>query len=88
MSLMHDHASLCDADLGRAITRQVSGLKFKFDPTKPPGHRIDAQQIWVGQEEVCHPLSPSKLYSVATKSYLTSGKDGFDCMQVLPYHEH
>ena len=70
--------------MGKNHVPQVSGVKFKFDPSKPPGHRIEARHVWVVREDVCEPLDLARRYSVATKHYLIFGKDGFDCLQVLP----
>ncbi|KAK9788853.1 hypothetical protein WJX73_008626 [Symbiochloris irregularis] len=70
---------------------QVSGVKFRFDPSKPPGHRIDANDVWVTKEDECARIDLDAFYAVATKLYMTSGKDGFDCLQgreVIVDEEH
>lgn len=59
---------------------QVSGLKFAFDPSKPPGKRIDSRLVKV-QDEI---LDLEKNYNLATKLYLKQGKDGFDCLLNCP----
>lgn len=56
---------------------QVSGLRFKFDPRKPPGDRIVKGSIYIGSS----PLEPLSKYRVATKHYIKSGKDGFDVLK-------
>lgn len=56
-------------------------MRFKFDPQKPPGHRIGAGNVWTVHADACHPLDLHRKYTVATKHYLTSGKDGFDCLK-------
>ncbi|XP_035221004.1 trifunctional nucleotide phosphoesterase protein YfkN-like isoform X2 [Stegodyphus dumicola] len=56
---------------------QVAGIQFAFDPTKPPGQRIDPQYIKVGDEY----LDFSQNYRLVTKSYLCQGKDGYDCLK-------
>ena len=45
---------------------QVSGISFAFDPSKPPGSRVDCEYVKVGGEY----LDPEKHYRVVTKSYL------------------
>ena len=52
---------------------QVSGITFKFDPSKPSGSRIVPGSVTVAGT----PLDLEKNYRVATKAYLRSGKDGF-----------
>ncbi|CAF0939692.1 unnamed protein product [Brachionus calyciflorus] len=59
---------------------QVSGLKFAFDPSKPPGKRVDPRLVQVQDEY----LDLEKNYSLATKLYLKQGKDGFDCLLNCP----
>lgn len=61
---------------------QVSGVKFQFDPSKPPGHRIDAKDVWISKEDECTRIDLDASYSIATKLYMTSGKDGFKSLQV------
>eukprot|EP01100_Stratorugosa_tubuloviscum_P007224 TRINITY_DN3022_c2_g1_i1.p1 TRINITY_DN3022_c2_g1~~TRINITY_DN3022_c2_g1_i1.p1 ORF type:complete len:527 (-),score=253.97 TRINITY_DN3022_c2_g1_i1:76-1656(-) len=55
---------------------QVSGIRFAFDPSKQAGNRILEVQV---EEERGRfvPLNLTKIYKVATKTYLTQGKDGF-----------
>ncbi|GLC44357.1 hypothetical protein PLESTB_000478100 [Pleodorina starrii] len=58
---------------------QVSGLKFKFDPSKPPGSRIVPGSVFateMGQGP--EPLGGEHKYRVAVTEYLASGRDGFD----------
>lgn len=52
---------------------QVSGISYAFDPGQEPGRRIVPGSVTVGGA----PLVPSRKYTVATKAYLRSGKDGF-----------
>jgi len=51
----------------------ISGARFKFDPSKEPGSRINLEDI----ETESGPLDPSKEYSVAMKSFIACGKDGY-----------
>mmetsp|Transcript_28606 Transcript_28606/g.20663 ORF Transcript_28606/g.20663 Transcript_28606/m.20663 type:complete len:172 (+) Transcript_28606:1016-1531(+) len=55
---------------------QVSGCRFKFDPRKPPGNRIDINDVNL----IDGPLEPNKKYKVAMKEFVALGKDGFDCL--------
>ncbi|XP_039298682.1 trifunctional nucleotide phosphoesterase protein YfkN isoform X3 [Nilaparvata lugens] len=52
---------------------QVAGVSFGFDPTAPPGQRVDASLVRVGDEY----LDPNQKYLLATKAYLHSGCDGY-----------
>lgn len=56
---------------------QVSGCSFEFDPSKPAGHRIDPETIYIGDE----PLDMNKSYKLTTKAYLAQGKDGYDVLK-------
>lgn len=53
-------------------TLQVSGVRFVFDPTLPPGQRVVEGSVSVGGA----PLQPDRRYSLITKAYLAEGKDG------------
>ena len=55
---------------------QVSGIKFLFDPSQPPGSRINPENIEVS----CDRLVPSGMYKLVTKGYLATGKDGYDVL--------
>ena len=55
---------------------QVSGITFAFDPSKPPGHRVDPDYVKVGDEY----LDKTQQYKLVTKSYLATGKDGYDAL--------
>lgn len=52
---------------------QVAGVSFAFSPFKPPGERVDAMFIRIGDEY----LKLDQKYRLATKSYLHSGCDGY-----------
>lgn len=51
----------------------MSGVTFAFDPAKPPGKRIDAQLVQVGDEY----LNMEQTYKICIKSYIYNGCDGF-----------
>ena len=55
---------------------QVGGLTFAFDPTKPPGSRIDPAYIKIGTEY----MDRQQHYKVATKAYLANGEDGYSAL--------
>ena len=50
----------------------VSGISFEFAPSRPPQHRIVPETVMVAGE----PLELTKVYKVATKEYMGTGKDG------------
>lgn len=56
---------------------QVSGVRFAFDPTLPPGARVVPGSVVVGAA----PLDLQAAYSLATKEYLAEGRDGYDCLE-------
>ena len=55
---------------------QVSGITFAFDPSKPPGSRINPDFVKVGNEY----LDKTQHYKLVTKAYLANGKDGYDAL--------
>jgi len=56
---------------------QVSGISFRYDSTQIPGARIVPGSVVIGDQ----PLQLDRVYKVATKAYLRSGKDGFDALK-------
>jgi len=58
----------------------VAGVRFTFDPTKPPGERLTAGSVLVGSELV----DLNKTYRLCTKDYLAKGKDGYSCLAGSP----
>jgi 5'-nucleotidase len=52
---------------------QVAGVSFAFDPSKPPGQRVDPGFVRIGDEY----LNLEQHYRLATKSYMHSGCDGY-----------
>lgn len=59
---------------------QVSGLRFSFDPARPPNSRV--VRVTIGPEET--PIDLDREYTVATREYMRAGHDGFVCMQDCP----
>merc|ERR1719348_2904031 len=53
---------------------QVSGIKFAFDPSQPPGRRVDPEFVKIGDEY----LSLDQDYKLVTKAYLAQGRDGYE----------
>ncbi|KAG1664928.1 hypothetical protein FOA52_004450 [Chlamydomonas sp. UWO 241] len=56
---------------------QVSGVRFSFDPSRPPDKRVVPGSVTVGGA----PLVVDKEYTLCTKTYLADGKDGYDVLQ-------
>lgn len=46
--------------VGAACAAQVSGIRFQFDPSKPPGSRVVPGSVWVAGA----PLDPERQYRV------------------------
>lgn len=57
---------------------QVSGITFRFDPSKPAGQRIT--EVRVGGTK----LDPNAKYSVATNDFMAAGGDGYDVLKNAP----
>lgn len=59
----------------------MSGVKFTFDPSKPPMSRIVRSSVEVLVSNVDDaeyvPMDQEKTYKVVTKKYLADGKDGY-----------
>ncbi|XP_071092097.1 mannosylglucosyl-3-phosphoglycerate phosphatase-like [Haliotis cracherodii] len=53
---------------------QVSGMVFGFDPSKPPGERVDSRLVKVQGGY----LELDRVYTLCTKEYIATGKDGYD----------
>lgn len=66
------HPEACNA------CAQVSNIKFSFDPSLPPLHRIAAESVFMGGQ----PLQLDRKYKLATKGYLRQGKDGYTALTV------
>ena len=59
---------------------QVAGIRFAFDPSKPPGNRVDPRLVTIQEED----LDRNRNYILVTKSYLKLGKDGFEAFVDCP----
>lgn len=53
---------------------QVAGISFAFDPTKPPGNRVESNLVRIGDEW----LNLQQIYVVCVKSYMFGGCDGYN----------
>lgn len=64
----------------------VSGLRFAFDPSQPAGSRVVAGSVQVTSEAAPEgvALELTAEYTVATKAYLTNGKDGYTMFRGAP----
>lgn len=61
--------STCAVCLCAHALAKVAGIRFVFDPHRPPGHRVLAGVTVNGA-----PLELDRLYTLATKAYLTEGR--------------
>ncbi|KAJ1609839.1 5'-nucleotidase/2'-cyclic phosphodiesterase [Cryptosporidium canis] len=62
---------------------QVSGIKFRFNGDLPPGRRVVPGSVYVQDLEdpaVFRPLELDRVYTLVTKEFLYTGKDGFDSL--------
>ncbi|XP_053673374.1 snake venom 5'-nucleotidase [Anopheles nili] len=53
---------------------QIAGMSFVFDPTKPPGQRVEPKLIRLGDEW----LKLEQTYTLCVKSYIFGGCDGYN----------
>lgn len=64
---------------------QVSGISFVFDPTKPPGQRVEPNLIRIADQW----LNENQKYAVCIKSYMYGGCDGYkmfkDCKVIVSF---
>ena len=58
----------------------VSGVRFAFDANKPPGKRVDAASVVINGE----PIDLARMYTLATKEYMSKGKDGYTMLPACP----
>lgn len=79
LAALENSVSMYPAREGRFL--QVSGVRFSFDPEKPGGSRVVDGSVMVKRHSATafEPLHLDSKYRVATKEYLSNGKDGFEC---------
>lgn len=69
--------SICDVQNAQILIiclgrfPQVSNIRFKFDPSRPPQSRVLSVEI-DGK-----PIDHKRLYTVVTRGYMARGKDGY-----------
>ncbi|QND48222.1 LysM peptidoglycan-binding domain-containing protein [Rhizobium lusitanum] len=66
---------LSQIDEGAGRFPQVSGLKYSFDKSKPPGSRLVSVTVQEGTEFA--PLDPDKTYGIVSNNYMRAGGDGY-----------
>lgn len=52
---------------------QIAGMSFAFDPTQPPGRRVESKLVRIGDEW----LKFEQTYTLCVKSYIFGGCDGY-----------
>ncbi|XP_021696045.1 uncharacterized protein LOC5575910 isoform X2 [Aedes aegypti] len=52
---------------------QIAGMSFAFDPTQPPGRRVEPRLVRIGDEW----LKMDQTYTLCVKSYIYGGCDGY-----------
>ncbi|XP_055601484.1 snake venom 5'-nucleotidase isoform X1 [Uranotaenia lowii] len=52
---------------------QIAGMSFAFDPSQPPGKRVEAKLVRIGDEW----LNLEQNYTLCIKSYIYGGCDGY-----------
>lgn len=60
-------------DQPRPRILQVSGLRYRWDPSRPPGDRVDPRDVLIGDQ----PLDLDARYTVTANSCLAAGGDNF-----------
>ncbi|MDQ0220135.1 hypothetical protein ELQ35_22095 [Peribacillus cavernae] len=67
--------SVSAVETGAGQFMQVSGVRFKYDPSYPAGDRVYA--VEVNAENGDAPIEPAKVYTVATNAFIADGGDGY-----------
>ncbi|KAI8814178.1 Metallo-dependent phosphatase-like protein [Cladochytrium replicatum] len=62
---------------------QVSGMKLQYDSRKEKGNRVVDVQVRYGG--IFEPLDFERTYTVATRSYVAEGHDGYDALTRSQY---
>lgn len=60
---------------------QLSGLCVKWDSQRPPGKRVVSVFVGDVTSDKLSPLILDKTYTIATKTYMIEGRDGYDSLQ-------
>ncbi len=70
-----------DAEHGKgARLLQPAGLRYRFDPALPEGHRLLAAEL-VDEQGGVRPLDPAGRYKVVLLDFLARGGDGYDMLK-------
>jgi 5'-nucleotidase len=69
-------SGLSQIEEGKGRFPQVAGMKYSFDPSKPPGARVVSVEVAEGTGFV--PLDKAKTYGVVANNYTRAGGDGYD----------
>ena len=59
---------------------QPAGLRYRFDPALPEGHRLLAAEL-VDEQGGVRPLDPAGRYKVVLLDFLARGGDGYDMLK-------
>jgi len=65
---------------------QVSGLRFRFDPTKPVGSRVFYVEVKTLAGYTL--LDPQQVYRVATSDFMRAGGDGYTMFRDMAIHPY
>ena len=76
LTILENSVSLYPRHEGRFL--QISGIRFKFDPSKPSGSRVDPKFVEIVEHNEL--LNLEKDYRLATITYLKLGKEGYDVL--------
>ena len=79
LEILENSVSKWPSKEGRFL--QVSGLKFQFNGDLQPGSRVVPGSVYIKDDNDSNEYSPlevDKIYTVVTKEFLYTGKDGFD----------
>jgi 5'-nucleotidase len=63
---------------------QVSGVRFSFDPTRPPGDRVRDATLEGSGEAIMRdgePLDPDGIYTVTVNNFMAAGGDEYAVLQ-------
>ncbi|MGE0256279.1 MAG: bifunctional UDP-sugar hydrolase/5'-nucleotidase [Alphaproteobacteria bacterium] len=63
-------------EAGSGAFLQVAGLRYVWDPSRPPGSRLQHVEVREAAEH-WQPVNPAAIYRVVTNDFLRGGGDGF-----------
>jgi 5'-nucleotidase len=62
---------------------QVSGIRFRFDPSRPEGDRVVDATLEEGEVAVIRDgraVEPERIYTVTANNFMVSGGSGYDAL--------